>query len=672
MIQHRLRNPAVIWPVLGALFLLVSLYAVSITGYVLFHSLAEIFAIVISCAVFTLIWNTRRFLNNDYLLFVGIALLAASVINSVHTLSYKGMGVFDGQDANMPTQLWIARRYLESIGLLAALFFVRRKLNPEVALVAFGGITALLLAAVFGHVFPAAYVEGVGLTPFKKGSEYAIAGLFLAAAYGLYRQSVHFEPDVSRALVWSLVIAAGAELLFTLYVGVYDLPNRLGHFLTILSYYLIYVAIVKTGIVRPYALVSTANASLSQREAALQAEVLEREQAQAALVRQSGRLRSLHEIDEALLRGQSLADIAAATARSLVTVTEARRAAIGLFRPEAGELVWLAGHGVGVNLPEKMPLGSYWLVEENRQGRMGTIPDVQALSEGDARRTALLEAGIRCYTGVPLISDDQSIGAIVLGHAEPGPLAEEVLTFVRQVADSLAVAIHQVRLFDELQHSREQLRSLSHHLVNLQEAERKDLSRELHDRSGQSMTALKLGLGLLKRTADKPDAVRARTDELLEMADLVMAELHDLAVNLRPSALDRGGLAPAIEQYLASFRKQNQIETSFVATGLEGERLPDEVETAIYRIIQESLTNVARHARATHVSIAVARQNDEVSLIVEDDGQGFDVEEALARGRLGLLGMRERAEMLGGKLEIESKPGAGARVSVQMSAHQPN
>ena len=521
--------------------LLVSLYLVSITGYVLFHSLAEIFAIVISCAVFTLIWNTRRFLNNDYLLCAGIALLAASVINSVHTLSYKGMGVFVGEDANMPTQLWIARRYLESIGLLAALLFVRRKLNPVVALVAFGGITALLLAAVFGHVFPAAYVEGVGLTPFKKGSEYVIAGLFLAAAYGLYRRSVYFEPDVSRALVWSLVIAAGAELIFTLYVGVYDLPNRLGHFLTIVSYYLIYVAIVKTGIVRPYALAATANASLSQREAALQAEVLERERAQAALVRQSERLRSLHEIDEALLRGHSLADIAAATARSLVTVTEARRAAIGLFRPEAGELVWLAGHGVGVSLPEKMPLGSYWLLEENRQGRVGTIPDVQALSEGDARRTALLAAGIRCYTGTPLISDGQSIGAIVLGHAEAGPLAEEVLMFVRQVADSLAVAIHQVRLFDELQHSREQLRSLSHHLVNLQEAERKELSRELHDRSGQSMTALKLGLGLLKRTADKPDAVRALTDELIEVADIVMVELHDLAVNLRPSALDRGG-----------------------------------------------------------------------------------------------------------------------------------
>jgi two-component system sensor histidine kinase UhpB len=256
------------------------------------------------------------------------------------------------------------------------------------------------------------------------------------------------------------------------------------------------------------------------------------------------------------------------------------------------------------------------------------------------------------------------MGAVVLGRGRPGPLPPDVQEFVRQVADQLAVAIHQVRLFEELQHSREQLRSLSHHLVNLQEAERKELSRELHDRAGQSMTALKLGLLVLRRAAGDPNAVRARVDELAEMADGVMAELHDLAVNLRPLALDRYGLAPALEQYLASFRKQNTIEAGFAATGLEQGRLPAEVETAVYRIVQESLTNVARHADAARVNIAVVRQNEHVIVTVQDDGRGFDVEEALARGRLGLLGMRERAEMLGGKLEIDSQPGAGTKVNL--------
>ena len=666
--QNHLRIPGAVWPVVGALSLLVSLYVASIPGYVLFHSLAEVFAIVISCAVFTLTWNTRRFLNNNYLLFVGIALLAASVVNSMHTLSYKGMGVIPGQDANLPTQLWIARRYLESIALLSAPCFLRRQLNPWVALAAFGGVTALLLGAIFGHVFPAAYVEGVGLTQFKKVSEYVIAALFLAAAFSLSRQRDHFEPDVIRALTWSLAISAGAELLFTLYTGVYDMPNRLGHFLTIVAYYLIYVAIVKTGIVRPYTLLSSANASLSQREVALRSEVLERKQAQAALSRQSQWLRSLHEIDQAILRAQSPAEIAGATAQTLVAVTEARRAAIVLFNPEEEQMERLGAHGVGLDLPAKSPLGDYWLLRENCQGRTGTIPDVMALPEGDARRAALLTAGIRCYTGVPLMIADQTIGAIVLGHAQPGPLAEEVQEFVRQVAAQLAVAIRQAQLFDEIHRSREQLRTLSHRLVALQEEERKSLSRELHDRAGQSMTSLKIGMGVLRRESEGLPAVQAGIDGLRQMADGVMEELHELAVSLRPSSLDRYGLVPALEQFLAAFQKQNPIEIEFLASGLDQERLPDDVETALYRIVQESLTNVARHAQAKRVGVILSRKNEFVKLILEDDGCGFDVDEALRRGRLGLLGMRERAEMLGGTLTIESSPGCGATVYVEVPA----
>jgi hypothetical protein len=180
--QSHLRIRVAFWPVLSALFLLVSLYLLSIPGYVLYHSLTEIFAIVIGCAVFTLTWNTRRFLKNYYLLFVGIALLAASVVNALHTLSYKGMGVFESQDANLPTQLWIARRYLESIALLAALWFLRRKLNPFVALVAFGGITAILLGAIFRH---AGRNGAVRVTIEDNGRGFAVAAALARGRLGL-------------------------------------------------------------------------------------------------------------------------------------------------------------------------------------------------------------------------------------------------------------------------------------------------------------------------------------------------------------------------------------------------------------------------------------------------------------------------------------------------------
>jgi len=663
--QHRLRIPDIIWPTLGGLLLLIGLYFVSAHDYILFHSVAEIFAIVVGCAVFTLTWNTRRVLDNNFLLLAGIALLAASVINILHVLSYKGMGVFGDQDANLPTQLWIARRYLESIAFLAACWFLTRRLSPLTALVIFGIITALLLAAIFGHLFPAAYVEGSGLTPFKKISEYVIAALFLAAAYWLYRRRDYFEPPVIKALIWALVISAGAELLFTLYDGVYDLPNRLGHFLTIVAYFLIYVAIVKTGLERPYALLSSANAELSAREAALQAEVLERQQAQAGLVRQSQWLRSLHEIDEAILRIQSPSEIAGVTAQSLVTATGARRAAIGLFNYEADTLDWLGAAGAGVDLPARMPLGSY-LLPENLEGQAGCIPDVSALPGDHPRRQVLLAAGIRSYTGVPMVMANQTIGAIVLGHVQPGPLADEVHDFVRQVADQLAVAIRQAQLYDEIRASREQLRTLTHRLVAVQEEERRSLSRELHDRAGQSMTTLKIKMALLQRESEGLPAVQAGVDELRGIADGVMEELHQLAVSLRPSSLDRLGLVPALQQCFAAYEKQNDIEVDFMATGLDQGRLPDEVETALYRITQESLTNIARHAQARHVGVVLQSRGDVLSLVIEDDGRGFDVDAAARGGRLGLVGMRERAEMLGGTVTIESSPGAGTTIFVEV------
>jgi signal transduction histidine kinase len=220
-------------------------------------------------------------------------------------------------------------------------------------------------------------------------------------------------------------------------------------------------------------------------------------------------------------------------------------------------------------------------------------------------------------------------------------------------------------LFDEVRSGRQQLQTLSHRLVALQEQERKNLSRELHDRAGQAMTALNLGLAALKRECDLSPEYEARIEELLQTANHVMEDLHQLAVSLRPVALDRYGLLPALEQLVAAFRKQNGTEVEIVTSGLDGARLPDEVETALYRIVQESLTNITRHAQAGRVGIILSRFDDRIRLIVEDDGRGFDVSDAMQKGRLGLVGMRERAEMVGGVLTIESAPGRGTTLIVE-------
>jgi signal transduction histidine kinase len=232
---------------------LFGLYLSSLYNYLLYHCLAELFSVVIAVGVFAIAWNSRRFLENNYLLYLGIAYLFVGTIDLAHTLSYKGMMIFPGFGANLPTQLWIAARYLEAVSLLLAPWFLRRRLNP-VALFAgyFLIFTLLCLSIFYWKVFPVCFVEGVGLTPFKKISEYIICGILAGALAFLWRQRAEFDRIVLRLIVWSIILTMASELAFTFYVGVYDLSNFIGHFLKILSFYLIYKAIIETGLVKPY------------------------------------------------------------------------------------------------------------------------------------------------------------------------------------------------------------------------------------------------------------------------------------------------------------------------------------------------------------------------------------------------------------------------------------
>ncbi len=212
----------------------------------------------------------------------------------------------------------------------------------------------------------------------------------------------------------------------------------------------------------------------------------------------------------------------------------------------------------------------------------------------------------------------------------------------------------------------EQLRILSQRLVEVQEDERRAIARELHDEAGQSLTTLKLGLGLLEREAGQPAQVVARARELGALVDDVMEELHRLAARLRPATLDRVGLVPALQQFVDSFERASGLRAQFAALGFDGLRLAPELEITLYRVVQESLTNVARHAHATRVDVLLRRQNGRIAGVIEDNGIGFEPSEAFRGGRLGLFGMQERAEVLGGKLQVESEPGRGTAVYLEL------
>ncbi len=239
--------------ILSGVLALCGLYVISRYNYLLFHGLVELFSVVVACGIFMIAWNTRRLTNGDHLLFLGIAYLHVAGVDVLHTLAYKGMGVFQGYDANLPTQLWIAARYVESLSLFIFPLVLRRRLNEYALFAGYALITGLLLVSIFHWgIFPDCYVEGAGLTPFKKISEYLISLVLLASVLLLLQKRRAFDQAVLRLLVLSIVVTIGSELAFTLYVSVYGFSNLVGHLFKVLSFYLIYKAIIETGLAKPY------------------------------------------------------------------------------------------------------------------------------------------------------------------------------------------------------------------------------------------------------------------------------------------------------------------------------------------------------------------------------------------------------------------------------------
>ena len=210
---------------------------------------------------------------------------------------------------------------------------------------------------------------------------------------------------------------------------------------------------------------------------------------------------------------------------------------------------------------------------------------------------------------------------------------------------------------------------LRRRLAQAEEDERRRLARELHDEAGQHLTALALGLQALADVVPAGSEVDRRTTQLRELTNILSQELHALAVRLRPKALDDFGLESALEAYTADWSRQSGMGVEIHAR-VQEERLPAPTEDAVYRIVQEALTNTAKHSRATCASVLVERQDGHVLVVVEDDGCGFNPESP-AESRagipgIGLLGMRERVALLGGALEVESAPGKGTSIFVRI------
>jgi serine phosphatase RsbU (regulator of sigma subunit) len=237
--------------------LLALLYVARLHSYLLFHTLSEIVFIVVCLSALVMAWSLRQFLDDDFVVFLGVALFTVGALHIVHVVDYPGLGLISGS-LDPPTQVWLGARLLLAGSFIVATFFVGRRMNMGVVLVCFAGYAAVLLSSIYWwHVFPATLLAGSGLTTFKKGWEYALCLLFLVAIVLLWRKRTRLPHQSWRLLLAALVVTIISELWFTLYHSPATWPNLIGHLFLVASALLIFRAVVDDGLARPHALAVT-------------------------------------------------------------------------------------------------------------------------------------------------------------------------------------------------------------------------------------------------------------------------------------------------------------------------------------------------------------------------------------------------------------------------------
>jgi PAS domain S-box-containing protein len=272
------------------------------------------------------------------------------------------------------------------------------------------------------------------------------------------------------------------------------------------------------------------------------------------------------------------------------------------------------------------------------------------------------------WMGVPLISDGQVIGIITLDSEKVGAYNETDAHLAQAFANQTATAIRHVQLFKQIQRGRERLSALSRRLVEVQENERHIVARELHDQVGQTTTALKLHLQMMAHSVSDP-LLSTALAEGIDLAERAMQRVRSLSRDLRPSVLDDFGLEPALRWHLDRQAQWGGFDWKF-EPDLPEIHLPNEIETVCFRIAQAALTNIVQHAQAGKVYMKTWVEAEILHMTIQDDGEGFNLHEALEKASqgqtLGLLSMKERAELMGGQLQITSAPGQGTTIRMRL------
>lgn len=366
------------------------------------------------------------------------------------------------------------------------------------------------------------------------------------------------------------------------------------------------------------------------------------------------------------------------------TIAEAKYAALGIYN-KAGAIESFIHHGM----------------DDDTAARIGSLPDGHGLlgevivASGPIRLADLsadARSGgfpphhppMRTFLGVPVGRGGRRYGNLYLTEkTDGGPFADQDEALVVAFAAFAVGAIESAQLVQAeraradavagLAAATERVvfkREMLGEILNAQEAERARVSRDLHDDVGQALTSVLLGLRLVESALASGevalDDARRRTDDVRALVADALRRTRKLAFDLRPTVLDDVGLVPALERLAQDMTARADTTVSFAAHGFGADRLPTEIETVIYRVVQEALTNITRHAGAATASITVIVAEGRVRALVEDDGVGFETDAVPTRGHLGLKGMAERADLVGGTVELSSTTGTGTTVLLEL------
>lgn len=269
----------------------------------------------------------------------------------------------------------------------------------------------------------------------------------------------------------------------------------------------------------------------------------------------------------------------------------------------------------------------------------------------------------RNWLSIPLIASGEMIGLSVFSHTLPHAFTQEAIDLAEGLVGEAAAAIQNARLFEEVRLSNERIKYLTHKTVEIQERERRILAKDLYDDVGQEIVSVLLQLRLLEDKIAQPELISSKVTCIDQELSSILDKLHTMAFNLRPASLDHLGLVEAVRQDLEKLQEENNLQINFESIGIT-ERLPERIETILYRIIQEALANVVKHAHATRLDVYLKQQDNELMLILEDNGVGFDYKTITSEKSFGLSGMQERTEMIAGKFSMEATKGNGTAIFV--------